>query len=112
MHGGLALATSLSSMLNLILLFWKLDPKLGGIDVRKNIKSLLGTFLCSLPMGLAAYLICSIGHWSTAGNVGEKILILSVGIVISLGIYLGCSYRMKNEEMLFLLSIVKGKMKR
>jgi len=112
MHGGLALATSLSSMLNLILLFWKLDPKLGGIDVRKNIKSLLGTFLCSLPMGLAAYLICSIGHWSTAGNVGEKILILSVGIVISLGIYLGCSYRMKNEEMLFLLSIVKRKMKR
>ena len=40
-HGGLALATSLSSTLNLILLFWKLSPKLGGIDIRKNIKSLL-----------------------------------------------------------------------
>jgi putative peptidoglycan lipid II flippase len=112
MHGGLALATSLSSMLNLILLFWKLDPKLGGIDVRKNIKSLLGTFLCSLPMGLAAYLICSIGHWSTTGNVEEKIVILFAGIVIGLGIYLACSYWMKNAEMLFLLNIVKRKMKR
>jgi putative peptidoglycan lipid II flippase len=111
-HGGLALATSLSSTLNLFLLFRKLGPKLGGIDIRKNIKSLLRIFLCSLPMGLAAYLICSIGHWSTAGNVGEKILILFTGIVIGVGIYLACSYWMKNEEMLFLLNIVKRKMKR
>jgi len=63
-------------------------------------------------MGLAAYLICSIGHWSTTGNVGEKILILFAGIVIGLGIYLACSYWMKNEEMLFLLNIGRRKMKR
>jgi putative peptidoglycan lipid II flippase len=112
MHGGLALATSLSSTLNLILLFRKLGPKLGGIDIRKNIQSLLRIFLCSLPMGLVAYLICSIGHWSTTGNVGEKILILFAGIVIGLGIYLACSYWVKNEEMLFLLNIVKRKVKR
>ena len=40
-HAGLALATSLSSILNLILLFRKLNPKLGGMDMKKNIKSLL-----------------------------------------------------------------------
>ena len=62
-------------------------------------------------MGLAAYLICSIGDWSTAGNVGEKMLILFAGIVIGLGIYLACSYWVKNEEMLFLLNMVKRKMK-
>jgi putative peptidoglycan lipid II flippase len=112
MHGGLALATSLSSMLNLVLLFWRLGPKLRGLDIRKNIRSLLRIFLCSLPMGLAAYLICSIGNWSRAGNAGEKVLILLTGIVIGLGIYSACSYWMKNEEMLFLLSIVKRKMKR
>ncbi len=110
-HGGLALATSLSSILNLILLFRKLGPKLGGIDIRKNIQSLLRVFLCSLPMGLAAYLICSIGHWSTTGDVGEKILILFSGMVVGLGIYLACSYWVKNEEMLFLLSIAKRKLK-
>jgi putative peptidoglycan lipid II flippase len=108
-HGGLALATSLSSTLNLILLFRKLGPKLGGIDIRKNIQSLLRIFLCSLPMGLTAYLICSIGHWSTTGNVGEKVLILFSGIVIGIGIYLACSYWVKNEEMLFLLKMVKEK---
>ncbi len=60
-HAGLALATSLSSMLNLILLFWKLGPKLGRMDLAKHIRSLLRILLCSLPMGLVAYLICSLG---------------------------------------------------
>jgi hypothetical protein len=80
--------------------------------MRKNIKSLLRDVFCSLPMGLAAYWICSIGNWSTTGNIGEKVLLLLIGIVIGIGIYLACSCWMKNEEMLFLLNIVKRKMKR
>jgi hypothetical protein len=80
---------------------------LSGFDIEKNIKSLLRTFACSLPMGLAAYLICSIGNWSITGNVGEKALVLIAGIVIGLGIYFACSYWMKNEEILFLLKIVR-----
>jgi putative peptidoglycan lipid II flippase len=106
-HGGLALATSLSSTLNLILLFWKLNLKLGKIDIRKNIKSLLRDVFCSLPMGLAAYWICSIGNWSTTGNIGEKVLLLLIGIVIGLGIYLACSYWVKSEEMFFLLKMIR-----
>jgi putative peptidoglycan lipid II flippase len=111
-HGGLALATSLSSTLNLIFLFWKLNLKLGKIDMRKNIKSLLRDVFCSLPMGVAAYLICSLGNWTVSGNVIEKVLLLGIGILVGLGIYLACSYWAKNEEMLFLLKIVKRKMKR
>lgn len=111
-HGGLALATSLSSTLNLILLFRKLGPKLGGIDIRKNIQSLLRIFLCSLPMGLAAYLICSMGDWTASGKVIEKGFFLGAGIIAGLGIYLACSYWVKNEEMLFLLNIVKRKLRR
>ena len=45
-HGGLALATSLSSTLNLILLFWKLNSKIGKMDMTKNIRvSSEGCFL-------------------------------------------------------------------
>ena len=111
-HAGLALATSLSAMLNLFLLYRELDHKLGGLDVEKNIKSLLRSFFCSFLMGLAAYLICSLGDWTVSGKVMEKSLLLGAGIVIGLGIYLACSYWAKNEEMLFLLNIVKTKMKR
>jgi putative peptidoglycan lipid II flippase len=108
-HAGLALATSLSSTLNLILLFRKMGPKLGRLDMRKNIQSLLGVLFCSLPMGLVAYLTCSLGNWSTTGNIVEKVLLLMIGILLGLGIYLVCSYWMKNEEMLFLLKMIKRK---
>ena len=108
-HAGLALATSLSSTLNLILLFRKLGPKLGSVDLRKNIRSLLKIFFCSLPMGFAAYFICSLGNWSATGNVVEKVLLLGIGVVVGIGLYLVCSYLMKNEEMLFLLKMVRRK---
>jgi uncharacterized membrane protein YhfC len=63
-------------------------------------------------MGLAAYLICSVGDWTVSGNTMEKIFLLGVGITVGLGVYLGSSYWVKNEEMLFLLGIVKRKLKR
>jgi hypothetical protein len=62
-------------------------------------------------MGLAAYLICSIGNWSTTGNVVAKVLLLFIGIVIGVGIYFVASYWVKNEEMLFLLKMVRRKRK-
>jgi putative peptidoglycan lipid II flippase len=108
-HGGLALATSLSSTLNLLLLFWKLNSKLGKINMKKSIKSLLRDVFCSLPMGLSAYLICSMGNWTGPGNAIEKVFLLGLGIVIGLGVYLLGSYWVKNEEMLFLLKMVRKK---
>ncbi len=108
-HAGLALATSLSSTLNLILLFRKLGPKLGSIDLRKNVQSLLKIFFCSLLMGFAAYIVCSFGNWTVTGNIVQKVLLLGAGIVVGLGVYFFCSYWMKNEEMIFLLKMVRRK---
>jgi len=108
-HAGLALATSLSSMLNLVLLFWKLISKLGEIGIRKDVEGLLRIFLCSLPMGFIAYLICSLGDWSTTGNEMGKVLLLLSGIVAGLGAYLLISYSLKNEELLFLLKMARRK---
>jgi len=108
-HAGLALATSLSSILNLVLISRKLNVKLAGIEVTRDIYSLLRILLCSLPMGLAAYLICSVGNWTATGDTMEKAGLMGLAIAIGLGIYLLCSYWMKNEEMLFLLKIVKRK---
>ncbi len=106
-HAGLALATSLSSILNLILLSRKLNLRLKGINLRKNLQSLLLIFSCSLPMGLVSYLICSFGNWSASGHTVEKGLLLMVGILSGFGTYLACSYWLKNEEMLFLLKMVR-----
>lgn len=108
-HAGIALATSLSSVLNLVLLVMNLNSKLGGVDVKKNIYSLFKILLSSLTMGLVAFLICSVENWTMTGNTAEKVVHMSVAIVVGLGIYFMCSYWMKNEEMLFLLKMIKRK---
>ena len=108
-HAGLALATSLSSTLNLILLSRKLSPKLGGMGMREIAKSLLRIFLCSLPMGFISYFVCSFGDWSTSGHGVQKGVLLFVGITIGLGAYLVSSYWMKNEELIFLLNMIRKK---
>jgi putative peptidoglycan lipid II flippase len=106
-HAGLALATSLSSILNLILLSRALSPRLGGMDMKGIAGSLLRIFYCSLPMGFVSYLICSLGDWSATGRSVEKITLLGLGVVVGVGVYVTGSYWVKNEEMLFLLKVVR-----
>ncbi len=109
-HAGLALATSLSSILNLILLSRKLHLKMGEVEMAKGVKALVRILISSLPMGIVAYLICSLGDWSITGGTLEKVLLLFTGIVAGLAIYLLSSYWMKNEEMTFLMKMVKKRL--
>jgi hypothetical protein len=60
-------------------------------------------------MGIMAYLICSLGNWSTNGHGGEKILLLVIGIVTGITTYFLCTYWVKNEEFLFLLGMLRKK---
>ena len=56
-HGGLALATSLASMLNLVLLVRALRPQLGRLGWRPVAGSVLKTCLCSGAMGAVVWLV-------------------------------------------------------
>jgi hypothetical protein len=63
-------------------------------------------------MGWVAYLICSVENWTVSGNTIGKVFLLGAAIIAGIGVYLASCYRMKNEEMLFLMNIVKRKMRR
>jgi putative peptidoglycan lipid II flippase len=108
-HAGLALATSLSSILNLVLLSRELKKALGKIDFRKDIESLIRHFACSVPMGFVAYLICSSREWTQTGDSLSKLFLLVIGIGVGAGVYLACCYVIRDEEILFLLKMVKRK---
>lgn len=56
-HGGLALATSLASVLNLLLLVWVLRKRLGPFGWKNILFSACKTVLCSAIMGLAIWMI-------------------------------------------------------
>ncbi len=106
-HAGLALATSLSSILNLGLLLLNLKAKLGPMGIGKDLWTVLKNLLCSIPMGFIAYLICSFGRWSESGGEGTKVVLLLSGIGAGGLVYAWSSYQLKNEAMLFLIRMAR-----
>jgi putative peptidoglycan lipid II flippase len=56
-HGGLALALSLASTLQLCILIYLLHKRLGGIEGRAVAGSMVRSFLCSLIMAVCIYLL-------------------------------------------------------
>jgi len=79
-HGGLALATSLASMVNLGLLIWALAKRLGPIDWGSIGASLVKTVLSSGMMGGAVW----IGAWLVLPSDGGGTAILLVGLLATI----------------------------
>jgi len=77
-HGGLALALSLASTLQLIMLIFLLRKRLGGIDGRVVMGSMVRCFLSSLVMGLCIYFLAL---KLLAGSITRDIFTLAMGIL-------------------------------
>jgi len=98
-HGGLALANSLSSMLNVILLFRALGIKLGPLDENELKKSVIKIAACSVIMGGIVWMVASV--IIPAGNISLCRLFLSVSCCILTGITSYCffSYLFNSNEI-------------
>ncbi len=99
---GLALALSLSAILEFSLLFRVLRRRLGGLDEEKLVgsvtKSCAATVVMAEVVGLLALLLHASGHFST-GNVGDAFLALFGGSVIGMGVFFAVSSFLAHEEM-------------
>jgi putative peptidoglycan lipid II flippase len=88
-HGGLALATSLASMMNLGLLLWALRRRLGSVGARQMVPSVLRSAAGSVVMGAGVWLIAfkaiPEGFWQGPGLPG----CLGVSLVLGIALY-GC----------------------
>ncbi len=80
-HGGLALATSLASVVNLLLLIWALRKKIGMLGWRQIMSSAAISSVNALLMGLVV--------WGTAGAIiprdHHSTLVLLAGVAGSVG---------------------------
>jgi putative peptidoglycan lipid II flippase len=82
-HRAIALATALSTFVNLFFLGAMLYRKLGGLEVRLLIATLVKVSAASLAMGVAAaYLYPVISGWLGGGLMGQ---LLGIALTISLG---------------------------
>ena len=110
-HGGLALANSLAAMLNLGLLTKRLRKKIGRMDGRRILNSLLRVVPSSIAMGAIGAWIARDPAWLSAGNTLYKVKLLGGGMVASVVFYVFAMLVLRSEELMFLWGMLKKKRK-
>ena len=108
-HGGLALATSLSAMLNISLLTIQLRKKIGRIDAGRILRSLVKIIPASLVIGVIGWWISTNPVWEHGGNSLYKTGMLGGGMAVSIFFYIAAMWIMKSEELEFIRGMVRRK---
>ena len=108
-HGGLALATSLAAMLNIGLLTIQLRKKIGRMDGRRILRSLLKIIPASVAMGAIGWWVSRNPVWDCGGNTLYKTELLAGGMAVSVLFYIVAMWILKSEELKFIWGMVKRK---
>ena len=112
-HGGLALSTSIASMLNLGLLVWALRTKLGALGLKSIAESTCKTIVCSGMMGAVVWATAVLIIPSENGTSSHLFFGLVVSIVTGLVLYGSFSLLLKSTELKNVLALAgKGKDKK
>ena len=111
-HAGLALATSLASVLNLALLVLALRKKLGSLGWRGIAQSALKTLGSAVVMGATVWVVAK----ALIPAQGASFMALLAGVMAcvaaGLAIFVGCSYGIKSPEMGHMLAEIKTSIRR
>jgi len=105
-HGGLALATSLASMMNFGMLVFALRTRLGAIGWRNICFSVLRSFVCAILMGIVVWVLsCLI--IPDQGALWEKLAGVSASVALGLMLYIFLSFLVKSPELEYIYYIFK-----
>ncbi len=104
-HGGLALATSIAALFNVVLLIYLLRKRIGLMGGRKILSSVIKLFFVSGIMGIAVYYF-NIVFFNPNAQLIIKLLILSANISIGVLVYLALSRLIQNQELSFLSGLI------
>ena len=106
-HGGLALATSLASMLNLGLLVRALRTKLGTVGLKTIMTSVYKTLICSVFMGVAVWAAARFIIPSEGGSLMGLFFGITGSIIIGLVLYGSFSLLLKSRELEKVMAIAR-----
>ena len=109
LHGGLALATTLSALVNMLLLLWLLRRKIGSFGGGDIVFSSMKAACASLPMGLIVFYACQLTDWSQSGHKLDKALVLGTAVAAGICIYVLSARLLRSQEVLDLFSIISRK---
>ena len=111
-HGGLALATSIASAVNVIVLYVILERRIGRFLEREFFVSVSRIILSSLIMAGAIEVVGYIVPWNNEAPFDDRLLFLVLTIGIGFAIFTVCSYFFKSREMFAVFGAVRGKLGR
>ena len=98
-HGGLALATSIATMLNVSILLVFLVKKIGHLDWRAIATSLLRTAVASVVVVGICQWVAIQDVWIHDGLWPAKAMLLGTGVLFSIAGYLGIHSLMRSPEL-------------
>ena len=98
-HGGLALATSISSLCNFFILLFILHRRLEGIPLRAVARSFVRNLFSASLMALPLFWLVGQVDWTgTAIGASSKALLLASLIVLGISLYLALSFLLRSPE--------------
>jgi len=112
LHGGLALATTLSAFFNMLLLLYFLRKKIGPFGGRKILFSGLRILLATLPMSLVVYLCMQTIDWSVQGEKFLKAGTLAVAVCAGILVFLLFAHLFRCEETARVSEIIRRRLRR
>jgi putative peptidoglycan lipid II flippase len=99
LHGGLALATTLSAAGNLMLLLFLLRRKIGSFGSGRIFRSGLRTLVASVPMGFLVHCGIQLTDWSQNGHKAIKAVVLCGSIGAGVLLFIATAHLIRCEEV-------------
>jgi putative peptidoglycan lipid II flippase len=109
-HSGLALATSIATAVNVVMLSIILKRKIGAFLDRQFYHSVFNIFLSSLVMLGIIIVIESILPWRNEGRLNERLLYLTLCVVAGMAAFFTTAHLTKCSEMTMIIDVVKRKL--
>jgi putative peptidoglycan lipid II flippase len=111
-HGGLALATSIASAVNVVMLAVILRRKIGRFMNRDFYRAVLRMILASAVMWMAIILVDWIFPWNIVGPFQERLAFLAVSITVGAATFFGVCAALKIPEMTAMIGALRKKISR
>jgi putative peptidoglycan lipid II flippase len=92
-HGGLALSISLATMLEVVGLLWIIRRRLGGLEGRRSLPTLVRSTVAAAIMGLVLAVLLM------AFPDANALLLGLAGIVLGVAVYFGTAWALGVEEL-------------
>lgn len=111
--GGIAFSTSLTSILEMILLYRRLGKRIKGLKTRELLLSGTRSIIASIAMGLSAFL-SSKAIEGVIGYSSKRAQLVGVGvpIIIAVIVYALVAHMLKMPELKFVMNMARKKVKR